>query len=214
MSCSVLLESDMKVRLADLLINQEMHDVVFATEVPFADAARRADFLCINGKVTAFEIKSDVDKVDNIGRQIQDYRQCFDEVYAVTTATHLKTIRNLIPRSVGLILVEEHSASIIRNARQNMKFNKLYLASFLCRAELIRLLATFQDITPAVRKLSVFELRKYTAQKVSMKNLKTMSLHKLKEKYRGGHTTFVKHRGQYTHSEDLLYLGLTQNVIP
>lgn len=50
----------------------------------------KADFVMINGKGVVYEIKTELDNLDRIETQIQDYYKAFTEVVVVTYETNIK----------------------------------------------------------------------------------------------------------------------------
>lgn len=63
------------------------------TELPIGKS--KADFITINGKAVVYEIKTELDNLDRMETQIQDYYKCFPYVCIVTCDKHLKQVKDL-----------------------------------------------------------------------------------------------------------------------
>lgn len=81
----------------------------------------KADIAIFNGTSTAYEIKSERDKMDRLDRQLSSYKKCFSKVYVITGESHLKDVRSIAPEGVGiLILNSRFQISTIREASSNI----------------------------------------------------------------------------------------------
>ncbi len=63
----------------------------------------KADLVIINGSSTAYEIKSDVDNLDKLDKQLQDYLKVFDFTYVVIAEENANKLISVLPAKVGLI---------------------------------------------------------------------------------------------------------------
>lgn len=66
----------------------------------------RVDLAVINGEIAAFEIKSDVDSLTRLSRQVLSFNKVFDKVCVVTTARHKRAIVRKVPPWWGISIVE------------------------------------------------------------------------------------------------------------
>ena len=67
----------------------------------------RADIAVVNGEIVAYEIKSDVDSLARLSRQIPAFSKVFDKVSLVTTEKHVRSARAAIPHWWGITLVRQ-----------------------------------------------------------------------------------------------------------
>ena len=78
------------------------------TEIPIAKS--KADFVLINGKAVVYEIKTELDNLDRLESQINDYFKAFDHVAVVTykenTAAIQKKIES-IGKPVGIYVLQK-----------------------------------------------------------------------------------------------------------
>lgn len=87
---------------------------VALTEIPIGKS--KADFILINGKAIVYEIKSDLDNLDRLANQIDDYYKAFTRVCIVSCkANCVQLIERFSRTSVGIyILTERNCISCIK----------------------------------------------------------------------------------------------------
>lgn len=119
-------EKDILCALIDYLEDSSQWDFL-SREVPFVYRNRRVDLLgSISniGGLTAFEIKSDVDSLSRLEKQLEDYRQVFSTVYVVTTEKFIDKIKKY-GLWYGILLVENTGKLVeYRKARTRKKLNE------------------------------------------------------------------------------------------
>lgn len=107
-----------------------------------------ADFVLLNGKARVFEIKTELDGLDKLEKQISDYYSFATEVYIVTSSKHIEKLIELYKETnVGIIeLTQKNSlkeikpaltkidlldhSSIFKSLRKNEYINVLEANSF------------------------------------------------------------------------------------
>lgn len=62
------------------------------TEIPIASS--KADFVLINGKAVVYEIKTELDTLDRLDSQIENYYKAFDHVCVITCEEYAKYLSN------------------------------------------------------------------------------------------------------------------------
>ncbi|GIM45918.1 hypothetical protein DNHGIG_14670 [Collibacillus ludicampi] len=65
--------------------------------------ASRLDIGRINGKSYAYEIKTELDSLDKLDKQIQDYSQVFEYIYVVVHTKHLPKVSEQVPEYCGIV---------------------------------------------------------------------------------------------------------------
>lgn len=79
------------------------------TEVPIAKS--KADFVIINGRAVVYEIKTELDNLDRLSSQIDDYYKAFDNVVVVTYENNLSHIQRVLEsfnKPVGIYLLRKN----------------------------------------------------------------------------------------------------------
>lgn len=71
-------------------------------ELGIENGAARVDLAVAGALLEGFEIKSDLDTLDRLARQMHAYHRVFDTVTLVTTAAYLDQAEQLLPRWWGL----------------------------------------------------------------------------------------------------------------
>ncbi|GAA2033744.1 hypothetical protein GCM10009720_12840 [Yaniella flava] len=79
----------------------------------------RVDLAILNGKSTAYEIKSDRDSLKRINSQLDDYAKFFEEVYVVTSENRQNEVIASIPESTGLLILTSASKPALRTIRKS-----------------------------------------------------------------------------------------------
>lgn len=78
------------------------------TEVPIAKS--KADFVLINGKAVVYEIKTELDNLDRLENQINDYYKAFDHVSVVTYNKNIEALQkkiDSIQKPVGIYTLQK-----------------------------------------------------------------------------------------------------------
>ena len=123
----------------------------------------RADLCKINGKSIAYEIKTDLDNLTRLTKQLTDYNAIFDEVYVICSETNLSKITELLPDTCGIYtyIQNRHGKymfQLFRNPTENQKLNSLKQLNLLRKSEL---LSYFKIETPLLDRCKIIE---YIAQ--------------------------------------------------
>lgn len=182
--------------------------IVLGAEVPFSDGRRKADLIATGNNVAAYEIKSDRDSLDTLERQLDDYTKCFEQVYVVGGPSQIRQLKARIPKSVGLIRVDEH-VQPLRPAHIRSNLVKAELAKLFSRNELDRLLSERGKRPRYAKALTASELRTIVLRTFRRSDLVEFARTALASRLENRFEHFIRHRGQITHTEDLYYLTST-----
>ncbi|MDH1333515.1 sce7726 family protein [Comamonas thiooxydans] len=127
---------------AKLASSQHGQGAAFVSEL-FIDAfARRADLVMANGKLSAFEIKSEKDTLDRLDGQLETYLRLFEQVTVVCAERHQAGVEQRVPDGVGVwVLAVDGSLRILRKAKTHKQASHQSWLSFLPVDELRSLLA-------------------------------------------------------------------------
>lgn len=94
-----------------LLGVHSINTTVALTELPIAKS--KADFVSINGKAVVYEIKTELDNLDRLEGQINDYYKVFDHVAVVTYEKNVSQLQVLIEnlkKPVGIYVLKRNGA--------------------------------------------------------------------------------------------------------
>lgn len=81
-----------------ILFKQQGHVSVF--ELPLGNS--RADICKINGSSTAYEIKTDLDNLKRLDKQLKDYSDFFENVYVICSLNKLSEIEKQLNPNCGI----------------------------------------------------------------------------------------------------------------
>lgn len=84
-----------------LLGRHSLNTAVMMTE--FRVGACKADVVILNGTSTAYEIKSERDRLDRLPVQVETYLQAFARVNVIASDSHTRAVLALVPAAVGVM---------------------------------------------------------------------------------------------------------------
>jgi hypothetical protein len=99
---SPITETAIRSALVERLRADRTPGHVLIEELGIENGAARVDLAVAGGLLEGFEIKSDLDTLDRLARQMHAYHRVFDTVTLVTTASYLEQAEQLLPRWWGL----------------------------------------------------------------------------------------------------------------
>lgn len=79
----------------------------------------RVDFLTINGFTTSYEIKSELDNLSKLSKQMSDYLLAFEYNYLVVDEVHHEKAKDILPTKFGLWCYKNGKYKKIRKAELN-----------------------------------------------------------------------------------------------
>lgn len=94
-------------------------------ELNINDKNTRVDIAVINGIFHGYEIKSDLDNLERLPKQIKDYNKVFDKMTLVVGKKHLLKSFNLVPDHWGVTVVKKSKNGFVLNEIRKPTINKL-----------------------------------------------------------------------------------------
>lgn len=161
-------EEVLKYKLFQYYINKQ--NLIAAFEIKVNNS--RVDFLTINGHTTSFEIKSELDNLSKLRKQMADYMLAFEFNYLVIDERHIEKAKDLLPESFGLWSYGEGKYKKLRTAKLNDKIDPEVQLSLLTKRELQN---SFSEIGGVLKGI----LNSYDAHNINRQFKKT-----LKDRYR------------------------------
>ena len=154
-------EQILKYRLAKEFINK---NYVAAFEVKAKTS--RTDFLVINGDTKSFEVKSKIDTLNRLKKQVEDYGDVFEYNTVVIDNSHLEKVLELIPDYYGVWYYDKGKKIIFRAAKYSTKINSIEQLSLFNKRELEKAFG----ISEKIKILSTHNQKKInTALKIALK---------------------------------------------
>ncbi len=143
-----------------LLKKHSFNDAKLFTEVEVASS--KADVLIINGTSTVYEIKTELDTFDRLQNQLNSYNLVFDKVYVVTHPTKISTLKTLIDKKVGIIVLDDEGNLLtIRQAVSNKKnLSTEHIFGILNKEEYLNIIKKHFGYIPIAQPVYIYEVCK------------------------------------------------------
>ena len=110
-------ESNLKAMLVDMFIQK---DVTAAFEIKINSS--RIDFVTINGNSISYEIKSGIDNLRKLSKQIDDYQNVFEYNYVVVDEKHFEPAQEIVPSKYGIYVLIDGMLTRKNIAKKNLFF--------------------------------------------------------------------------------------------
>lgn len=182
--------------LNELIIKKySLNTTTILNEFPIGGSI--ADFILLNGKVRIYEIKTDLDSLDKLDKQIKDYVQFANEVYIVTSSKHTEKIIDKYTNSnIGIIeFTNKNTLKEIKLAKSNFQFfNHLTIFKTLRKNEYLEIIndkfgfipevpntLIFKECLELVKTIDILEFQPLAFNKLKQRKLKCPDLFKSEE---------------------------------
>jgi len=149
----------------------------------FRVGKNKADIVILNGTSSAYEIKSERDKLDRLEGQINSYLKVFARVNIIAGENHLEEIKNKTSEEVGILLLNNrYRISIIRKSIERKdRIEPQTLFESLRRNEQIEILRQFGVAPPDVPNTQLHEVLKEKFSKLPPAQLHDVTINTLKK---------------------------------
>jgi hypothetical protein len=143
-------EGDIRIALRDRLGSEHAHDsedTRIISELGLCNHKVRVDVAVVNGLISGYEIKSDVDTLERLPVQSEWYSRTLDRVCVVVTHKFVTKIEKHIPSWWGILCAVSLDGNValeeIRDGQDNIEHNPYCVAQFLWREEAIEVLEEY-----------------------------------------------------------------------
>lgn len=126
-------EQILKYKLAKEFRNKK-HVGAFEVKVK----SSRTDFLVIKDNTKSFEVKSKIDTLNRLNKQVSDYGDVFEFNTVVIDKVHLSNVIGIIPEYYGIWYFEGNKKIIFRAAQYSPKINAIEQLGLFNKKELIK----------------------------------------------------------------------------
>lgn len=127
-------EEVLKYKLSKAFLNKK--NLIAAFEIKVNNS--RVDFLTINGSTRSYEIKSELDNLSKLSKQMNDYLLAFEYNYVVIDERHFHKANDLISEKFGIWCYKEGRFKKTRKAILNDKIEPEVQLRLLTKKELFR----------------------------------------------------------------------------
>lgn len=180
---------DIRIALENWVSTYQPHadEDVLVGEMCFLGKKRRADLVHANGKLSAYEIKSESDNLSRWPGQEEAYFKVFDHVWLCCHTRHIEKALVKSSDQTGILLIDDHSnIAVVRKPKINKHYDIEEVARLLWRSEIDSLLSKKGiNINPKER---IAQAREKLLKNCSNPELKKETISLLKERYVGRST--------------------------
>lgn len=139
-----------------LLGKHSLRTTTALTQIPIGRSI--ADFILINGRAVVYEIKTELDSLDRLDAQLEDYYKAFSRVCVVTSEKHYDRIMQLTKDSaVGVyILTKQNTISSTMGkdpSEDNSKLNHKAIFKILHKMEYENVIMQYYKSLPIVSQV-------------------------------------------------------------
>lgn len=150
----------------------------------------KADFVLINkNKGTVYEIKTDLDNLDRLIYQLEDYSKAFSEVYVVTTEKNYYPVYRVLKETdstAGIIVLTERNYLSIRKKAiknvNNLDYETLF--KLLRKSEYKELLFTRYSALPKVTPVQFFKASLQWFKEIHIEDAQLLVMKELSKRIR------------------------------
>jgi hypothetical protein len=141
-----------------LLGRHSLNSTTALTEVPIEKS--KADFILINGKAVVYEIKTELDNLDRLVGQLNDYYKAFDYVCVITSDSNYKNVLTLLENTnVGVCtLTTRNTISTKKEPLPNKAYlNHKSMFKILRKQEYENILLKYHRKLPQVSQVKYYK---------------------------------------------------------
>ena len=162
-----------------------------------AIAKSKADFVLINGKAVVYEIKTELDNLDRLNSQIDDYYKAFDHVAVVTYEKNLQQLQKVlesIDKPVGIYVLRKNGKlGTIQNPQiYTIDLDKEVIFKLLRKSEYEDIIAQRYGYLPEVTQFKYYSACKEMFLQIPIEESYLLVLRLLKKRMQLEKEEFVK----------------------
>jgi hypothetical protein len=193
MVSAVQAEKRMKAAVIDRLLEGQRvdDDSVLISEMTVANWTRRADIVLANGRLWAFEIKSEADRLVRLPGQVNTFAAHFEKLTIVVAPRFEAQVREMLPDGVGL-WVEESDGCLKERVRSRALPLKLDAALSLMTAADLRGFLSCNGVRCI--KAAPRAILEEMAHEFPVVDLANAAREAVKRRFRRSHRAFVERR--------------------
>lgn len=150
-------EATIKAAFLNRVLFKQRKDIT-VFELPVGGS--RVDLCKINGSSVAYEIKTEFDNLNRLGKQLVDYQKVFEHVYVICSAQHIDEVKKSIPPSCGIYLYsynrQYHFEKICESA-QSTSLNPACQLGLFRKSEFVKYYSTVAHLSKAEAIKTILE---------------------------------------------------------
>ncbi|WP_146153570.1 sce7726 family protein [Adhaeribacter arboris] len=144
-----------------------------------------ADFILLNGEARIFEIKTDLDSLTKLDKQVSDYKEFANKVYIVSCSKHANKLLNKYrDTEIGIIeFTKNMSLKTLKEAESNTdNFNHVTIFKTLRKQEYLNLIKNHFGEIPNVPGTKIFRECLSMAKLININDFQVLAFNQLKDR--------------------------------
>lgn len=135
--------------------------------------ASRVDVAVVNGIMHGFEIKSDLDTLVRLPRQIQYYNKAFERMTIVVSRKYLEAVKQMVPEWWGIKVLSADQTRLIeiRKGRKVAYQDPVIIIKLLWKKELEGLI-DYLNLPKSLKKVRKKQLLKLLVERAEFKDIR------------------------------------------
>lgn len=167
----------------DIIKNYSLNDTLILNE--FNIGLSKADLVMLNGAIKIYEIKTELDSLEKLKKQIEDYQKFAEKIYVVTDEKFIDKIESEeYYNNIGIIILDsKNKLKTIKNAKVDYSFLHFEtIFKVLRKQEYLDLVLDNFNYIPDVPNTKIFRTCYELLNQVNIIDFQKQVLSKLKER--------------------------------
>lgn len=167
----------------DIIKEHGLKDTLTINELKVG--ASKADLVLLNGSIRIYEIKTELDGLSKLSKQLNDYQKFADKVYIVTDDSYAKKLLlEYKDTNIGLIaLNDKNKLETVKDAKDNvLSFDFDVIFKILRKQEYLDLVRDNFGVVPDLPNTKIFKACYELLSSIEIEGLQKQVLNKLKER--------------------------------
>ena len=175
-----------------------VHSVNTSTALTEVAIARsKADFVLINGKAVVYEIKTELDNLERLNSQIEDYYKAFDHVAVVTYEKNVQQLQKMldnIDKPIGIYVLRKNGnlGTVRKPQKYIMDLDKEIIFKILRKNEYEEIISERYGYLPEVTQFKYYTSCKELFLQIPLEEAYSSVLRILKKRTKLEKEEFVK----------------------
>lgn len=131
----------------------------------------RLDLCKVNGHSIAYEIKTDLDSLERLEKQLNSYQELYDKVFVICSVKREKEIVKLLPQGCGLYTYKQlkngsYTFKLAKKARLSNLINPIKQLNLFTKKEINKLVKATVD--QSKEEIITFLTKKYSKEEINL----------------------------------------------
>ena len=169
------------------------NDTIVINELTIDSFARRVDLaILVDGKIIAYEIKSDADSLYRLSGQLEKYKQYFDKIIVVTTIKHIENILTMTPKNIEVWEVADDKIKIKKRGKLSNKEHKENYLDLLRVQDMRKLAKNFNIPLSIGGKREIKDILKKNLNRIPVQKIKVFVIDVISQRYKVTSSNFIE----------------------